>query len=305
MSLFSKISFFLSNPKNLASGLLKHLGGILSDKLYVQFQYRISFGKKLNLKCPQTFNEKLNWLKLYYRNPLWTTLVDKAAVKGWVANKIGSQYVIPTLFEWNTPDDINWDKLPEQFVLKTTQGGGSDGVIVCKDKNSLDIAKTIHKLKNSMQSDPYSRLREWPYKDVPHKIIAEKYMEDTNTRELRDYKFFCFNGVIKSLFVATGRQYGEVMFDYFDENFNHLDIVQTHPMSGMNIQKPDTFDEMKQVAQTLSEGIPQVRVDLYEVNGKVYFGEMTFFHHGGITPFHPESWDYLWGSWIELPNRND
>lgn len=145
--------------------------------------------------------------------------------------------------------------------------------------------------------------REWPYKNVPHRIIAEKYMEDKTVGELPDYKFFCFNGEVKAMFIGTERGTGDVKFDYFDANFNHLDIVQEHPMSGKVLSKPNCFEKMKELASKLSEGYPQLRVDLYNINGQIYFGELTLFHHGGIIPFHPESWDYEFGSWIKLPPK--
>lgn len=284
-------------------------GGCLPDEIYTRLIYRLKTGKKLNLNNPQTFNEKLQWLKLYDHNPLYTTLVDKYAVKQWVADKIGSEYVIPTLGVWDRPEDIDWDSLPDQFVLKTTHGGGGDGVVICKDKAKLNKAEVLARLRKSMKTDPYKRLREWPYKNVPRRIIAEKFMQDyarPDNKDLVDYKFFCFDGEVKYLFVATDRNKTgeEVKFDYFDADFNHLDLRQQHPMSGKEIQKPQTFEEMKRVAGLLSKGFPEVRCDLYEINGKVYFGEMTFFHHGGVTPFHPESWDYEWGGCIKLPINN-
>lgn len=302
----NKLLFFLTNPRNIGIGLLNHFGAILNDVLYVKILYYLSMRKKLNLKEPKTYNEKLNWIKLYDHNPLYTTLVDKYSVKDWVKERIGSEYIIPTIGVWDKPEDIDWDSLPQQFVLKTTHGGGGDGVIVCKDIEMIDKEVVVKKLASAMKTDPYRRSREWPYKNVKRRIIAEEYMEDSETKELRDYKFFAFNGVVKAMFIASDRQKeGEdVKFDYFDENFNHLDLVQAHPMSGRTIAKPKTFDKMKELASILSKGFPEVRCDFYEVNGKVYFGELTFIHHGGITPFHPESWDYEWGKWIELPSTN-
>ena len=303
--LLTAINLFKNNRTLFLGTLLRRFSWLFTDKQYVKLSYKFSLGKPLNLKDPQTFNEKLNWLKLYDHNPLYTTLVDKYAVKQWVANKIGEQYIIPTLGVWDRPEDIEWDKLPKQFVLKTTHGGGGDGIVICKDKDTFDKEKAIAKLKVAMKTDPYKRLREWPYKNVPHRIIAEQYMEDTKTKELRDYKFFGFDGVCKALFIATERQKAgeEVKFDYFDEQFRHLDLVQHHPMSGQEIAKPECFEEMKRLTEKITKGMPEARVDFYEVNGKAYFGEITFFHHGGVTPFHPESWDKTWGEWITLPGE--
>lgn len=297
-----KIVYFLKHPRHIGLGLLNHFGQILSDELYVKIHYRLCIGKKLNLDSPQTYNEKLNWIKLYDHNPLYTTLVDKFAVKEWVSNLIGPEYIIPTIGLWSRPEDIEWEILPNQFVLKTTHGGGGDGVFVCKDKEKVNRDAVIMMFKKAMKTNPYKRFREWPYKNVVPRIIAEKYMEDIETQELRDYKFFAFRGEVKAMFIASERQNKgeEVKFDYFDADFNHLDIRQQHPMSEKEIIKPTCFDKMKELASVLSKNLTEVRCDFYEANGKVYFGELTFFHHGAVTPFHPESWDYVWGSWINL-----
>ena len=289
--------------RRLGLALLNRFGWMLGDKAFIKCLFYSCIGKRLDLKSPKTYNEKLNWLKIYDHNPLYTTLVDKYAVKDYVSKIIGDKYVIPTLGVWDKPEDIEWDKLPDRFVLKTTHGGGGDGVVICKDKASLDVNKALLTLQRGMKTDPFKRSREWPYKNVPKRIIAEKYMEDTTYGELRDYKFFAFDGEVKAMFIATDRGSGNVKFDFFDENFNHLDLVQTHPLSGLSFQKPEEFEVMKEIASKLSKGIPHVRVDLYVVDGRVYFGEMTFFHHGGIHPFHPSKWDDVFGSWIKLPSR--
>lgn len=296
--------YFLCHPRSLMMGILKKINFLFSDKLYIQLVYYLEMRKWPNLTNPQTYNEKLQWLKLYDRRPEYSMMVDKHAVKSYVSSLIGEEYIIPTIGVWNDPKEIEWEKLPKQFVLKTTHGGGNTGVVVCKDKSVFDRETAIVKLEKSLSQDLYKILREWQYKDVPKRIIAEEYKEDSKTHSLDDYKFFCFDGEVKALFVATGRQeYAEPRFDYFDAEFNHLDIVQHHPMSGKNIQKPVSFDKMKWMAEKLSKGIPAVRVDLYEVDGKVYFGEYTFTHHGGIVPFTPEKWDYVFGSWISLPQK--
>lgn len=271
--------------------------------MYVKLSYRLNMGKRLNLNNPKTYNEKLNWIKLYDHNPLYTTLVDKYAVKEWVAKVIGSQFIIPTIGVWNSFDEIDFDKMPDSFVLKTTHGGGSVGVVVCKDKKLFDKALAQNKIERSMRISGYDTLREWPYKNVIRRIIAEPYLEDRETGELTDYKFFCFNGSVKAMFVGTERGKGDVKFDFFDENYNHLNLIQLHPMSAHPRPKPRQFELMKELASRLSAGIPHVRVDLYECNGCVYFGELTFFHHGGVVPFHPESWDYTFGSWLQLPKK--
>lgn len=299
----SKLQLFTS-PKRMLLGLVKRYNYLFPDRLYLQIIFRLYTGKKLKLDNPRTYNEKLTWQKLYDHNPLYTTLADKRLVKDWVIDKIGSEYVIPTIGVWENVEDIDFDSLPQQFVLKTTHGGANQGVVICKDKAHFDVNKAKAKLNRSMSRSAGTILREWPYQNVHRCIIAEEYMEDAKYGELRDYKFFCFNGIVKALFIATGRQNGEVMFDYYDADFNHLDLRQAHPMSGKEIEKPETFEKMKELASILSKGMPQVRCDLYEVNGKVYFGEMTFFHHGGVTPFHPDSWDYTFGDWIQLPKKS-
>lgn len=299
----NKCKYFLKHPNKIGIGLLKRYGQYLNDESYVKLYYWFSMKKKLNLKNPQTYNEKLNWIKLYDHNPLYTILVDKYDVKKWVAECIGSQYIIPTLGVWHKSEDIDWDSLPNQFVLKTTHGGGGDGIFVCKDKSILNREEIISKLNKSLRTNPYIRSREWPYKNVTPRIIAEQYMEDSETHELFDYKFFAFKGEVKAMFVASERQKEgeEVKFDYYDAEFNHLNLRQHHPMSGKEIKKPKSFELMKELASKLSRDLIEVRCDFYEVNGNVYFGELTFFHHGAITPFHPESWDYEWGKWIKLP----
>lgn len=419
----------------------------LPDKLYLKLLFRIRMGKRLNLKNPQTFSEKLQWLKLYDRKTEYTMMVDKYAVKDYVAGIIGEEYIIPTIGVWNKLDDIEWDTLPEKFVLKTTYGGGSSGVVICKDKSTFDRQKAIKKLKKSLKQNIYKTLKEWPYKNVPKRIIAEKYIDprpETNDLpdykffcfngepkycqvisgrdskkcidffdrdwnhqpfhepsyysfadeepakpkyldkmwqaaeqlaqdkafsridfyevgddvffgeitffptsglgsfepedyetiigkmitlpgvaggggiisklqigkyqiiqpDLPDYKFFCFDGEVKALFIGTERQSGDVKFDYYDADFNHLDLIQQHPMSGRMIDKPLKFEEMKEIASKISKGIPHARVDLYNINGKIYFGEITFYHHGGLVPFHPEKWDYEFGGWVTLPSKN-
>lgn len=275
----------------------------MNDERYIRIAYRARMGKKLILNPPQTFSEKLQWLKLYNRRPEYTDLVDKYKVKLIVAKIIGEEYIIPTLGVWNHFDEIDFDKLPNQFVLKCTHDSG--GLVVCKDKSKLDLKAAKRKIEQCLKNNFFWGMREWPYKNVKPRIIAEQYMEDKQTHELRDYKFFCFDGEVKALFIATERmkEGEETKFDFFDENYNHLPFTNGHPNAAVLPQKPVCFDEMKVLAAKLSKGIPHVRVDFYEVNGKVYFGEMTFFHWSGFTPFVPEEWDYKFGDWISLPYK--
>lgn len=297
-----KILQWIKDPRRFFVGLLLKSSPILPDKLFLSCLLRLQCHYWPNWKNPQTFNEKLQWLKLYNRKPEYTMMVDKYAVKDYVAAMIGSEYVIPTLGVWETPEEIEWDHLPKQFVLKTTHGGGNTGVVICKDITIFDKDKAIEKLNNSLKQDIYKSLREWPYKNVHRRILAEQFI-DEGTGDLPDYKFFCFDGEVKALFIGTERSTGDVKFDYYDAEFNHLDLIQVHPMSSKELLKPSNFEEMKDLARKLSQGLPHVRVDLYNVNGKIYFGELTFFHHGGVIPFHPHTWDYTFGSWIHLPKK--
>lgn len=283
--------------------LCKLPGSYKNDRLQIKRSWYSRMDYNLNLKNPKSYNEKLQWIKLYDHNPLYTTMVDKYAAKEWVAKIIGNEFIIPTLGVWNSFDDIDFKSLPEQFVLKCTHDSG--GLVICKSKNNLDLQKAKYKIESSLRTNYYLNGREWPYKDVPRRIIAEKYMEDAKTGELRDYKFFCFNGKVKWLFIATGRQdREEPYFDFFDMNFNHLPMQHGHPNAPVMPEKPGSFDIMKVLASKLSQGLSQVRVDFYEVDGKVYFGEMTFFHHGGWTPFTPQKWDYIFGQEIDLPLKS-
>lgn len=269
---------------------------------FLKRMYQIRMGRELNLTSPVSYTEKLQWLKLFDHRPEYTTMVDKYTVKQYVAKKIGAEYVIPLLGVWDRVEDINFDALPERFVLKATHDSG--GIVICKDKNKLDFTETKKKLKSHLDRDYYIRNREWPYKNVPHRIIAEPYMEDTSTNELRDYKFFTFGGVPKVLYIAQGRgRSGETVADFFDMEFNHLPFVIDHDMAPVPPKKPERFEEMKRLAAVLSEGTPQLRVDFYEVDGKVYFGEMTFFHCSGMEAFHPEEWDRIFGEWVTLPPK--
>lgn len=274
-----------------------------TDERYLEKIFEARIGKKLNLKNPKTFNEKLQWLKIYDRKPIYTTMVDKFEAKKYVANIIGDEYIIPTLGVWEKFDDIDFDSLPNEFVLKCTHDSG--GLVICKDKGKLNLKKAKRKIDKSLQRNYYFAGREWPYKNVKPRIIAEKFIEDAETQELRDYKFFAFDGVVKAMFVATERQKEneEVKFDFFDEDYNHLPMKNGHPNANITPQKPKYFDKMKALAEKLSEGIPHVRVDFYEANEKIYFGELTFFHFCGFVPMEPEEWDYKFGSYIKLPER--
>lgn len=273
----------------------------IPDKPFLKLIYYGEMGKKLKLKAPQTYNEKLQWLKLHDHNPLYPTLVDKYEVKKYVADKIGEEYIIPTLGVWDNAEQIAFEELPDQFVLKCTHDSGS--VLLCRDKLSFSKEEAVKSLDAHLHGSTYWFDREWPYKNLKPRIIAEEYMEDSTYHELRDYKFFCFDGVPKAMFIASERLNPDkpTAFDFFDMDFNHLPIRQGHPNAESIPEKPLNFEKMKELAAILSEDFPHVRVDFYEINGKVYFGELTFYHFGGVEPFIPDHWDKDFGEWLSLP----
>lgn len=276
---------------------------IVPDSLYLKLLFRGHMRQKLDLEHPMTYNQKLQWLKLYYRPKILTTLVDKYAVRSFISEKIGEQYLIPLVGVWDSVAEIDFNTLPNQFVLKPTQTSGD--VIVCIDKNSLDFKSVKQKLNKWLKREYFWLHREWPYKNVPPRIIAEKYMVDESGYELKDYKFFCFDGEVKAMFVAKDRNVPgeETKFDFYDEDFNLLPIKNGHENSENPISKPESYEKMLAIARVLSKGFPHVRVDLYDINGQIYFGEMTFYHWSGFVPFEPEEWDSIWGSYIKLPTK--
>ena len=278
---------------------IKYAMRIIPDRAYIQMYYFAHFKKFCNLKNPKTYNEKLNWLKLHDKNPIYTRIVDKFEAKEYVKDIIGDQYIISTLGVWDNFDDIDFDELPQQFVLKCTHD--SEGLVIVKDKDKLDKEMAKNKIESALKQNFFYIGREWPYKNVKPRIIAEKYMEDHIDGELRDYKFFCFDGEPKAMFVASDRASDNVKFDYFDLNFNHLDIKQKYPHAEQPLRKPVTFEKMIELSKVLSKGFPHVRVDFYEVDGQLYFGELTFYHFSGFMPFEPNKWDKIFGDWIKLP----
>lgn len=298
----ARIRKIMENPFLLLAYWAKRFPKTLTDRAYVSILYRASFGKKLNLDHPVTFNEKLQWLKLNDQREEYTKLVDKYEVKKYVSDKVGEKYLIPTLGVWESVDQIDFDMMPDAFVLKCTHDSGS--VVICKHKKDFDKAAARNKLEKALKRNYFYRSREYPYKNVPPRIIAEPYIENLEAGQLYDYKVFCFDGKPEYLFIASDRASGNVKFDYYDVNFNRLPMRQAaHPNSDFDHEKPLCFEEMLDVARTLSENIPQVRVDFYVVKDQLIFGELTFFHHGGFVPFIPEEYDYLWGQSIRLPQE--
>lgn len=273
----------------------------LPDDVFLKCIYFIKMGKKLNLDQPKTFTEKIQWLKLYYRNPNYTTLVDKYEVRKYISQKIGDKYLIPILGVYNSFDEINLNELPEKFVLKCTHDSG--GIVICKDKRFLNIKEARKKINRSLKRNYYYTWREWPYKNVRPRIICEKYLVDESEVELKDYKFFCFNGSPELLFVASNRGI-DTRFDFFDLDFKPIPITKNHyKNSNKHIKKPAGFDEMIRLSKILSQGMPHVRVDFYDVNGKVYFGEFTFYHFSGLEKFEPEDYDRKIGDLLKMPDQ--
>jgi hypothetical protein len=282
--------------------LLIKFARFFPDRTFLELLFPLRTGYTLDLENPQTYNEKLQWLKLYNRKPDYIQMVDKVEAKKYAASIIGEEHIIPTLAVYDRAEDIDFDMLPQQFVLKCTHDSG--GIVICSDKDRLDKAAAIKKLKKGLKKNYYFRNREWPYKNVKPRIIAEKYMTDDG-HELKDYKFFCFDGEPKAMFIASDRfdKNEETKFDFFDMDFNHLPFTNGHPNATKHIDKPGGFEEMKALAAKLSKGMPHVRADFYDINGKVYFGEMTFFHWSGMVSFVPKEWDYKFGEFIHINTK--
>lgn len=286
--------------------LIVFLAGVdilkIPDKQFLKWNYEIKMSKKLDLENPQTFNEKLQWLKLYDRNPEYTKMVDKYEVKKYVANIISKEYIIPTIRIYDKFEDIDFETLPNQFVIKCTHDSG--GLVICEDKTKLEINEARKKINKSLKRNYYYVGREWPYKNVKPRIIVEKYMENNSGEEIIDYKLFCFNGVPRIILVCSERFSSKNMCEtWFDEDWNYLDITENNHRTDKTIKCPINFDEMKILARKLSDGIPFLRCDFYEVNEKIYFGELTFFPASGFEKFEPNEWDKKLGDMLELPRE--
>lgn len=281
--------------------LRRFLSGMMNDRDFVRWEYFSGMGKFPNLDNPTTYNEKLQWLKLNDIHEEYSLMVDKYEAKKIVSKRIGDDFIIPTLGVYNSFDEINFDLLPNQFVLKTTHDSG--GVVVCQDKTKLDIKAARKKLETSLRKNYFYEHREYPYKNIKPRIIAEQYMVDESGTELKDYKFFCFDGVPKMLLIVSGRGEDQRQ-DFYDLDFHLLPVCRKeHPNSGIKREKPLNWEKMKDIARSLSSGIPHVRVDLYDICGKILFGELTFYSGSGNIPFEPKEWDYKIGEWLKLPNR--
>ncbi len=273
---------------------------MIPDKMFLKMKYRHRVKRKLDLKSPQTFNAKIQWLKLYDRNPKYTMMVDKYEVKKYIEETIGKQYLIPTIGVYDNFDDIDLEKLPNQFVMKCTHDSGS--VVICKNKKEFDFEKAHKKLSKALKRNWFWEGREWAYKNVKPRIIIEKYLEDKNVKELPDYKIMCFNGEPRMSFTCTERFNDGLKVTFFDIDWNKLPFERSHPMSTKEIKKPKNYEKMLELSRILAKNIIFVRVDWYEINGKLYFGELTFYPGNGYEKFQPEEWDYKVGSMLDIPN---
>lgn len=276
----------------------------IPDRQYLEILFSASLGQKLNLSDPKSYNEKLQWIKLNDRKKEYSAMVDKVAVRSFIKSRIGAEYLIPSIGIWSSPDEIDFDSLPNQFVLKCNHNSGK-GMCICKDKSKLDISAARRKLKEGLKERYYLVGREWPYKNVKPKILGEQYMVDESGVELKDYKVMCFEGEPKLIELHMGRFTNHQTQDFYDIKWNKTDISQgneeSYGMSNIQVERPDCLDEMLELSRKLATGIHHLRVDWYVINGKLYFGELTFFDGSGFVPYDNPDNDLLLGSWIKLP----
>lgn len=294
------IKKYLKNPRLFGLALARRLT-FIPDKTYLRLIYLFNMGKPLNLNNPKTFQEKLQWLKINNRLPVMTTMVDKDTVKQFVAKRIGDRYIIPSLGAWNSVDEIDFNQLPEKFVLKTTHGGGGGGIVICKNKSTFDRSEAKAILDRSLKHDIYKNFREWPYRDASRRIIAEQLLEMPDNSEISDYKIFCFNGKPRFLKVDFGR-FVEHHANYYDLDWRILPFGEEGlmPVPTHKIPKPTNLNEMLDIAIKLSSGQPFLRIDLYNIAGQIYFGELTFYPGSGLIHFRPIEWDIKIGDMLNI-----
>lgn len=297
MNKVKRVLIHLFDFKFVLDLLVTKFSKLFDDKLYLKLKYRLIFGKELNIDSPSLFNEKLNWLKLYNRNPKFTMMVDKYWVKEFIAEKIGSQYVVPCYGCYSEVDEIDFSKLPERFFLKSTHDSGG-GILVDK-KKGIDI-KAIRKRfnhKTLKRKNWFWHLREWPYKNLEPKILAEEYLDEGTSLELRDYKFYCFNGNPMYMYITNKGKH--IYENFYDMDFNPIDMAHGFDRRCPEYSVPDNFAEMKTLASKLSVGHPFIRIDFFNVNGRLYFGEFTFYDWGGMKPLN-DKWEITLGNLINL-----
>lgn len=305
MGYIKKIIRKLMKPRELMFSICHRTGivNLWSDEKYIRMHYRVRLGRELNLDNPCRFTEKMQWLKLYDRKDEYTTMVDKFEVKKYVSEKIGEKYVIPCLGVWERFEDINFSILPNQFVLKTTHDSG--GVAICKDKNNFDIEKAEKVLSENLKRNFYLLGREWPYKNVRPRIIAEQYFENDSKEGLHDYKVWCFNGKARYIQYITGRISEKTYEGFYDRDWNLQDFAYLNPLMDNSVEKPDKLEELLYVAEILAEGIPFARIDFYILpGGSIKFGEITFFPLNGTEPWNPDTQDEIMGRMLKLPHKS-
>lgn len=277
----------------------KYLKIFVNDKKLIKNKFRKKIGREVDLANPKKYNDKLQWLKLNWYDDLAVNCSDKYKVREYVKRKIGEEFLNKLYFVYDSVDEIDLKELPKKFVLKGTHGSGFN--IICDNKNGKNWKKEKRKMKRWLKTNYYWQTREWVYKDIKPRIIAEKYIESNNEGPIKDYKFFCFNGKAKMIFVCKDRGISTT-FDFYDLDWNWLDVKNHYPNSNKKVKKPEKLNKMIKLAEILSEGFPHVRVDFYYINGKIYFGELTFFHFSGFEPFEPLEFEKKMGEWLKLPN---
>lgn len=299
----------LKNPSHTIAGILRKVWFLFpNDKSFLKVMYRLEIGEKLNLTVPVSFNEKLQWLKLYDRKPKYIKMVDKIAAKEYASSIIGDRYIIPTYGVWNHYDEIDFSELPEQFVLKTNHSGGGSGVVLCLNKSKFNHKQAKKKLEASLRKNSYNQSKEWPYKKIEPKILAEALLMNNNSScdkfDLPDYKFMCFNGKVKCIFTCTNRYSDNgLCVTFFDPNWNILPFSRNHPIDNNPIAKPKSLELMIELAEKLSQDISFARIDFYQIDDRPYFGEITLYPGGGWERFDPKEWDVKLGNWITLPSE--
>lgn len=293
-----------THPRLVAMYSLNKLAPyIRSDRMFIKMKYRLALKKSCDLEHPKTFQEKLQWIKLNDRKPIYHQMVDKYEAKKFIAERVGEQYVIPTVGLWDRFEDIDWDKLPNEFIIKNTHDSGT--YFICKDKSKLDIqAARARLLIDKRQHDYNVYSREWPYKGLKHRIIAEPLLKDDREGDyLTDYKFFCFNGEPRFFYVTSNRGCeGGLKEDFFDVNENLMELNQLGYYNNPNTPPlPVNLSKMVELSRILAKDTYHLRVDFYEIGNKIYVGELTFFDGGGFAPFTPEKYNRILGDWIKLP----
>lgn len=295
--------YYLSNkPNYLLEYLWKKVGRFLPNEPYLRVLFRIKMGYWMDFNNPKTFCEKLQWLKLHDHNPLYHKIVDKYEVKKYVADLIGDEHIVKLYGVWNSIDEVDFDSLPNSFVLKHT--GDSGGLVVCKNKKALDWEAAKQKMKfNPSSKNYYLSNREWAYKDVRPRIIAEEYIDSLGKPESIEYKITCINGKVKMITVCSGIahvEYEKRFNDHFDREGNRLPFYVNYKPAGLNLPKKEITDELIRLSEILSKDMPQVRVDWYIHKGKIYFGEMTFYTWAGFMHYVPSEYDRIMGDWLDF-----